>query len=142
MRELIVDGYNVVHSLPCLKKSQTLELARDRLIEILRGYADSSGVSVTVVFDGAKDSESVLQGTPKVIFTKSSQSADSCIEQIVHSAINRADICVVTNDSLHQQLVFGMGGFYMSTKAFADEIENKVGELNEWITKHREGLSD
>src|SRR5712692_8438126 len=53
MERLVVDGYNVIHAWPTLKRllGVSLEAARDKLIERLSVYGLVTGADVTVVFD-------------------------------------------------------------------------------------------
>jgi len=54
MERVIVDGYNVIHAWPPLKRlmdGASLEAARDRLIERLSVFGMVVGADVTVVFD-------------------------------------------------------------------------------------------
>ncbi|MFH1406475.1 MAG: NYN domain-containing protein [Candidatus Omnitrophota bacterium] len=134
MEELLVDGYNIIHSWPVFKKILPLELARDKLKELMSAYADTSGVQVVIVFDGAGEKETILPGNPKIIFTRRSQSADSYIEKLVYESSQRAKIRVASDDVLHQQLVFGMGGTCISSKGLEDLVGHKLKELREEIS--------
>src|SRR5438270_2395612 len=54
VERLIVDGYNVIHAWPSLKRllsEASLEAARDKLVERVGVLGMISGESVTVVFD-------------------------------------------------------------------------------------------
>jgi len=50
---LIVDGYNVINAWAELikLKDQSLEHARDKLVEMMAGYGAYKGYRVTVVYD-------------------------------------------------------------------------------------------
>lgn len=131
MERLIVDGYNVVHAWPELKKllQHSLEAARDRLIERLAVYAQVRGSDVTVVFDAHRtsslaNSKLEVDGV-HVVFTRKGHSADHAIERLAYSLAGGADpITVATSDRFQRDLVRGMGGAVIS----ALELERQVVE--------------
>src|SRR5260370_341171 len=53
MERLIVDGYNIIHAWPSLKRllGVSLEAARDKLVERLSVYALVTGPDVTLAFE-------------------------------------------------------------------------------------------
>src|SRR5258708_36831223 len=81
MERLIVDGYNVIHAWPSLKRllGVSLEAARDKLVERLSVYALVTGAEVSVVFDAHRaasrtNSEQMVEGV-RVIFARQGHSA-------------------------------------------------------------------
>ncbi len=139
MSTLIVDGYNVVHAWPSLKRllsTATLEDARDKLVERLAVLAMVSGEEVTVVFDAhhskaMSNSESLVDGV-RVLFTRRGHSADHSIERLAYRAGERGDvITVATSDSFQRDLVRGMGGAVIS----ALELERRVVEAENEMTR-------
>jgi predicted RNA-binding protein with PIN domain len=136
---LIVDGYNVVHAWPSLKRladTASLEAARDKLIERLSVYAMVSGADVTVVFDAhhsnaRSNAESVVDGVT-VIFTRKGHSADHAIERIAYAASGAGDmLTVATSDRFQRDLVRGMGGAVIS----AIELERRVDEAEQELSR-------
>jgi predicted RNA-binding protein with PIN domain len=131
MERLVVDGYNVVHAWPELKKllQHSLADARDRLIERLAVYAQVRGADVTVVFDAHRtsslaNSEGDVDGV-HVVFTRKGHSADHAIERLAYSLAGGSDpITVATSDRFQRDLVRGMGGAVIS----ALELERQVVE--------------
>ena len=137
--QLIVDGYNVVHAWPSLKKllaTASLEDARDKLIERLAVLATVSGEDVTVVFDAhhskaMSNSESTVDGV-RVIFTRRGHSADHSIERLAYRASEQGEvITVATSDRFQRDLVRGMGGAVIS----ALELERRVIDAEHEITR-------
>ena len=137
--QLIVDGYNVVHAWPSLKKLLTaasLEDARDKLVERLAVLAMVSGEEVTVVFDAhhskaMTDSEAMVDGV-RVIFTRRGHSADHGIERLAYRASEQGDvITVATSDRFQRDLVRGMGGAVIS----ALELERRVIDAEQEIAR-------
>jgi predicted RNA-binding protein with PIN domain len=132
MERVIVDGYNVIHAWPQLKRllgDASLEAARDKLIERLSVFGMVAGADVTVVFDAhhstaRTNSEEVVEGV-HVLFTRKGHSADHVIERIAYEASQSGDlITVATSDRFQRDLVRGMGGAVIS----AEELERRVVE--------------
>ena len=131
MDRLIVDGYNVVHAWPDLKRllSVSLEAARDGLVERMGVYSLVTGTQVTVVFDAhrttARNNAEEEKDGVKVIFTRKGHSADHAIERIAYQAAEAGDmITVATSDRFQRDLVHGTGGAVIS----AAELERQVIE--------------
>jgi predicted RNA-binding protein with PIN domain len=132
MERVIVDGYNVIHAWPQLKRllgDASLEAARDKLIERLSVFGMVAGADVTVVFDAHQstartNSEEVVEGV-HVLFTRKGHSADHAIERIAYDASQVGDlITVATSDRFQRDLVRGMGGAVISS----EELERRVVE--------------
>jgi len=130
MERLIVDGYNVIHAWPSLKRLMddvSMEDARDKLIGRLSVLGMVTGADVTVVFDAhhstsLSNSEETVEGV-HVIFTRKGHSADHAIERIAYEASQARDvITVATSDRFQRDLVRGMGGAVIS----ALELERRV----------------
>lgn len=137
--QLIVDGYNVVHAWPSLKRllsAAMLEDARDKLVERLAVLAMVTGEDVTVVFDAhhsqaMSNSESVVDGV-RVIFTRRGHSADHSIERLAYRASEQGEvITVATSDRFQGDLVRGMGGAVIT----ALELERRVIDAEDEMTR-------
>ena len=130
MEKVIVDGYNVIHAWPQLKRllgDASLEAARDRLVDRLSVFGMVVGADVTVVFDAhhstaRSNSQEMVEGV-HVLFTRKGHSADHAIERIAYEASQAGDvITVATSDRFQRDLVRGMGGAVIS----AEELERRV----------------
>ncbi|AWZ49554.1 NYN domain-containing protein [Hathewaya limosa] len=137
MKIVFVDGYNVINSWPNLAsiKEHNFEGARQKLIDILQNYVSFKGYKVFLVFDahmvkGALENKERI-GDLIVVFTKYGETADSFIERSVNKIGRKSDVCVVTSDSLEQQLVFQRGATRKSSLEFFHEIQN----MNHGITR-------
>ena len=138
MERLIVDGYNVIHAWPTLKRllGVSLEAARDKLVERMSVYGLVTGTEVTVVFDAHHSSaltnaEETIEGV-RVLFTRKGHSADHAIERIAYDASQVGDmITVATSDRFQRDLVRGMGGAVIS----ALELERRVIGAEEELTR-------
>jgi len=130
VERVIVDGYNVIHAWPQLKRllgDASLEAARDKLVDRLSVFGMVEGADVTVVFDAhhstaRTNSQQTVEGV-HVIFTRKGHSADHAIERIAYEASQVGDvITVATSDRFQRDLVRGMGGAVIS----AEELERRV----------------
>ncbi len=139
MQRLIVDGYNVIHAWPSLKRllsTASLEAAREQLIRRLSVLGMISGEELTVVFDAhhskaMSNSEETVDGV-HVIFTRKGHSADHSIERLAYQANQTGDmITVATSDRFQGDLVRGMGGAVIS----AVELERRVNDADQEMTR-------
>lgn len=130
MRNVFVDGYNVISSWSELReiKEYSLDSARQKLIDYLQNYATYKGYKIFVVFDAHMKSGSI-QKKEKIsdnifeIFTKEGETADSYIERAVNNIGRKIEVCVITSDSLEQQLIFQRGAIRMSSLEFYFEVK-------------------
>ena len=134
-----MDGYNVIHAWPSLKKllsTASLEAARDELIQRVSVLGMITGESVTVVFDAhhstsRANSSEMVEGV-QVTFTRKGHSADHAIERLAYDASKSGDIITVaTSDRSQRDLVRGMGGAVIS----ALELERRVMDAEQEMTR-------
>lgn len=151
---VVVDGYNLVYKLPELVQllDSELERARHRLVEMLAQFAAMRNVDVTVVFDG-RGVQFVRHGTYRqagveVTFSRSSQTADQAIINLLAHAENPRSWTVVSSDrsvALHAR---DYGAKSVSAESFAlllsprderacagsgsDKPEMTPGDVAEW----------
>ena len=135
MKTVFVDGYNVINSWPNLKKIKdySYESSRQQLIDTLRNYSEFKGYKIFIVFDAHMVKGSLekkeRQGNLVVVFTKEGETADNYIEKMVNNIGRKSEVCVVTSDSLEQQVAFQRGATRMSSIEFYHEvigIEKKI----------------
>jgi predicted RNA-binding protein with PIN domain len=144
MDRLIVDGYNVVHAWPSLKRladTASLEAARDKLVERLAVYGMVTGSEVTVVFDAhhsnaRSNAEAMVDGV-RVLFTRKGHSADHAIERIAYDASEADDmITVATSDRFQRDLVRGMGGAVISSLELERRVIDAEEEMGRRVKKY------
>ena len=144
MERVIVDGYNVIHAWPPLKRllgDATLEAARDKLIERLSVFGMVAGADVTVVFDAhhsaaRSSSEELIEGV-HVMFTRKGHSADHAIERIAYAASEVGDmITVATSDRFQSDLVRGMGGAVISALELERRVVDAEAEMDRRVKKY------
>ena len=138
MRNVFVDGYNVINSWQELREVQTgsFENSRKKLIDILLNYATYNEYIVFLVFDGHlqagnKEYREKVNKNLIVVFTKEGETADSFIEKYVNNIGRDKDVCVVTSDSLEQQVAFQRGAIRMSSLEFYHEVRKVEKEISE-----------
>lgn len=123
MRQIvIVDGYNIIGAWPELQKlkEQSLEEARDRLIDMLADYKSYKGYPVYVVFDAHQVpglGGQYRQLRLEVVYTREKETADERIEKLVTELRGRrVQIYVATSDSVEQHVTFGQGALRLSAR--------------------------
>ncbi|MCY6371577.1 NYN domain-containing protein [Clostridium ganghwense] len=142
MRNIFVDGYNVINSWPELNKIKeySFEAAREKLIEMLQNYAAYRGYKIFVVFDAHMVKGSIEKkekvNNVIIIFTKEGETADSFIEKYVNSIGRKAEVCVVTSDSLEQQVTFQRGATRMSSLEFYNEVYDTQNRIRSKTKKN------
>ena len=143
MDRLIVDGYNVIHAWPSLKRllGVSLESARDKLVERLSVFGLVTETDVTVVFDAHHSSamanaEENVEGV-HVVFTRKGHSADHAIERLAYSATGAGDnLTVATSDRFQSDMVRGMGGAVISAPELERQVIAAEGELGRRVQKY------
>lgn len=126
----MVDGYNVLYADEGLKRlaAESLEDAREKLVEMIYQYVEATDYRIELVFDGSSRSgprlrEKIGEGM-EVIFTTSDQSADEYIESRAFqlSPAAKGEAVVVTSDYLQQRLALGKGLMRMSSREILEEM--------------------
>ena len=136
---LLVDGYNMIYDWSQLKElaKDHIDAARDRLIDALNNYQGYRKCEVIVVFDAYKRKQQAAtiskQGNVHVVFTKTSQTADSYIEMTTHKLAKDYRIRVATSDGLEQLIVIGQGASRISAREFEQEVmQNHTMSIREY----------
>lgn len=127
---LLVDGYNIIHAWERLRvlAEDSLETARNRLVEILRNYQGFCQNRVILVFDAYKvrgGTGSVEKhGGVTVVYTKEAETADTYIEKASYDLSKKHRVRVATSDGLEQLIILGVGALRVSASAFEAEVES------------------
>ena len=142
MERIIVDGYNVIHAWPPLKRlldEASLEAARDKLVERVSVLGMVTGAELTVVFDSnraASNTEEMVEGV-RVLFTRKGHSADHAIERIAYRAAESGDvITVATSDRFQRDLVRGMGGAVISALELERQVIDAEAEMSRRVKRY------
>lgn len=126
---LIVDGYNILHAWPSLRKylNESLEHARVKLIEKLSNYQALKGLKVIVVFDAhhVKGGSGgwVIEAGVEVIYSPQGTTADAVIEKLAGQLVEKGSVLVATSDWLQQRMVFGKGAIRLSARELEEEVD-------------------
>ena len=133
---LVVDGYNLIHSSPLLKKlwEKNLYLAQERLVHLVGDFCSFEGTEGWVVFDAYRRSslDTVEEVTPalKMVLTGEGKTADSYIERFVLQNKSYYDyIYVVTQDFAQAMTVLDSKILPLSPKDFFKQVELSRQEL-------------
>lgn len=125
---LLVDGYNVIFAWEELKElaDESLELAREALIEVLSNYKGFSGKEIIVVFDAyrvkGERREVERAGNIDVVYTKEAETADMYIEKVTHELSRNHRVRVATSDGLEQVIILAGGALRMSAAELHAEV--------------------
>ena len=129
MKNIFVDGYNVINSWPDLKEKKDVSFdgARQSLIDKLHNYGVYKECRIILVFDAHKVSGSIekkekINKNISVVFTKDGETADAYIERHVNEVGRKHEVMVVTSDNLEQQTIFQRGAVRMSSIEFYNEV--------------------
>lgn len=139
-----IDGYNVLHRSSLLKglARESLEIARDTLIDKVAQYCASSGVRATIVFDGRgprTEHEQALMGAASldIVYAAGHQSADAFIERTVYQSPNRREAVVVSGDRGITDLCIGMGALAMTPDAFLAEVADETSRVRAKVERDK-----
>ena len=134
-RWLIIDGYSLLHHDPAFAAAgaRGMAAARERLITRLSSAGRTLADRITVVFDGAGFVGQRLPQPPspvEVLFSTSSETADTIIERLAHSAARAAEILVITSDRAERVTVDAAGAQSMGCTAFLSELASAESTLS------------
>lgn len=132
IRHLIVDGANMVHAWPELRRlaERDRAAARTLLGQQLTPIHDSGDVRVTLVFDG-RGEEIVIDrpfnhATFSVVYTPSSMTADDVIEQMVANSSCAAECGVATDDNAERETVAALGAVTLRSEDLAAWVKRAL----------------
>lgn len=139
---LLVDGYNIIFAWDDLKKlaSESLDLARGRLTDILCNYRGYRQNNVILVFDAYR-----VKGTHReteevcgihVVYTKEAETADMYIEKVSRELAQKSRrVRVATSDGAEQMIILGNGAFRVTAKELYEEVKAVEREIRRIIEK-------
>lgn len=141
---LLVDGYNIIFAWENLKRiaGQSLEAAREHLIDRLCNYQGFTQCELIVVFDAYK-----VKNNPgevekihniSVVYTKEAETADMYIEKATKQLGKHHKVRVATSDNLEQLIIIGHGAMRISADAFLAELKTTENAIREILEETRE----
>lgn len=134
---LLVDGYNIIFAWKNLNKlaKDNLELARDKLIHILKNYQGVKNINIILVFDAylVKGSKGSIEKNDNIsiVYTKEAETADNYIEKTATALSKEYKVRVATSDYLEQVIIIGRGAVRIS----ANDLKNEVDAVNKQISE-------
>ncbi len=132
---VIVDGYNLIFAWDELNSiaKDSLESARERLMNILSNYSAFTHINVILVFDAYRvpggKGERFEYHNIHVVYTKEHQYGDNYIEMLVAEIGKNEYVRVVTSDRLIQLSAIRSGVLRTSSREFIGEINNVEGQI-------------
>ncbi len=129
MQKIIVDGYNVLHADPELKRMirQDLQKARRILVHRLTDYLGDRRVQVTLVFDGRggmTDVDVEIPGKLQILYSAAGETADELIVGMLERSDSPRRFIVVTSDMADiGRTARAMGAGLLSSRDFLSRIQ-------------------
>ncbi len=136
---LLVDGYNIIFGWDDLNKiaKESLEAARQRLIDVMCNYQGYKKCRLIVVFDAYKvkgaHREVEKHHNIDVVYTKEAETADMYIEKVTKELGKKHRVRVASSDGLEQIIILGHGAERVSARAFKEEVETAEKEIKEFL---------
>lgn len=134
---IIIDGYNLIFSVPELEKHverNFIEAVRDYVISFLSQYRQEKHYDIIVVFDGTYSETSLprrlVSGGIKIIYSKTGVKADTEIMNIASHVKNPKDVCIVTYDNEIKRHVKKCGCRILDPKSLYREIYDVLFKEN------------
>tara|TARA_B100001248_G_scaffold260540_1_gene249027 strand:- start:46648 stop:47148 length:501 start_codon:yes stop_codon:yes gene_type:complete len=140
---LLVDGYNIIHAWPRLKKVFAFgsEPARAQLGNLLRTIHDTDTLRLTIVFDGQGKKVEIERPYEDLsfsyLFTSSDLTADELIEQLVQKSKHPETITVATKDNLLADTIRALGAFPITPDALEDWITRCEKQQTSSLDQHK-----
>ncbi len=134
---LIIDGYNLLYSMPGLEElaEDDLSHARDCLADLICNYAGFDGSDTILVFDAykVKNGNGSLENYSniRIVYTEENETADKCIERLCHEIGKNDFVRVVSSDALIQLSVLRAGIRRVSSRKFTEELKEASKRLRE-----------
>ena len=135
MTYLLIDGHNVIHAWPELRRDHRVasrrHLARAELLRQLRNLQDMTSVQVVVVFDGARQgtNEEREPDGLQIIYADPATTADTIIERLVAKYVAERPMRVASADGMVRETVLALGADWISTemlRSLCDDAESDM----------------
>ncbi len=139
---LLVDGYNIMFAWDELKEKarDSMDAARQELMDILCNYRGVMNCEVILVFDAYK-----VKGNPGsvekykniyVVYTREAETADSYIERTTYLTKGAVRIRVATSDGPEQTIILGNDALRVSAREFHREVDAVMGSIRAFLEKN------
>ncbi len=148
----ILDGYNLIHRVPRWREQLdiSLERGREALLTYCRRWMQARGDVwlFYVVFDGDSDvtaSQSSAGVGVRVVYSRTGETADDRILDIVHEFGEKCRYVVVSDDNYVSRNAKGLSAEVMSVDVFATVLTQKSsvgGNKKRGVFKMESGVDD
>ena len=143
----ILDGYNIIHAWPELRKrSGKLAEARLALVHEMAEYGAFESFDMMIVFDAMftedEGHEEMVNAHTHVIYTRAGETADSRIERLAYDLVRAGrEVHVVTSDGAEQSVILGAGAYRITSPELRHSVK-KAKKLmkTEYIGAHTQPL--
>lgn len=138
---LLVDGHNIMHAWPELRKKQTAasqrHLARLELMRRLRNYQDMTGIQVVLVFDGTQPqrTEEREKDGLQIIYADAHSTADSILERLTAKYAPHHRLRVASADGMIRETILALGAEWLSPEMLAHLCAEAEGDMRARIKK-------
>ena len=144
MKDLyIIDGYNFIFKIkkPAKLNPDQLTQLREKLLFSLSQFKIYNSCDIIAVFD-ARHSENPERSKEfhneiEVIYSKKGETADSVVENIVHSKQDYDRIFVVTSDNLQQKVIFRQNIYRKSIREFLIEMQQSKKKISNNLMRQK-----
>ncbi len=138
---LLVDGYNIIFAWKELNKlaEESIDAARDRLINLLSNYQGVKKMELILVFDAYKvaggKGSITKEGNIYVVYTREAETADAYIERTTHDLRKYYNhhVRVATSDGLEQVIIMSSGALRMSAADLYEDVKAASQNIREYI---------
>jgi len=146
-KHLIIDGYNVIHAWPELKKAlldSGPDLARSQLADITRVIHDTENTRLTIVFDGSGRDIDIERPTPEttfsLLYSPKDLSADGLIQQLTANTPNKNLITVATADTALGRAITELGATTISPESLLEWVKACEKKLDQDIKETQKSV--
>ena len=139
---LIVDGYNMIFAWEVTKDlaGESIDAARQRLMDILSNYRAYKGCELVLVFDayrvrGGQGSRTDYHGM-RVVYTREDETGDAFIEKLVEDIGQSYAVRVATSDALIQLSALRKGVLRVSAAELWREVAETGRQIDQAIADY------
>ncbi len=140
---LLVDGYNIIFAWEDLNRlaKESLDDAREALLNALGNYRGIKECHVTVVFDAYKvpggTGNAENRGGVEVVYTKEGETADMYIERVSYELARKYRVKVATSDGLEQIMILGHGAQQVSAGDLRWELDQVNAQIQDFLREQQ-----
>ena len=128
-KEIVIDGYNLIHKLYPSPTSDSLHLLRQKTEKKLFCFQQENRCSITVVYDGKGSFKEYAFGAPlHIVFTPAAKSADLWIIDYVKSLNTKVKmVTIVSSDDEIRRYTTAFGARCIKSEEFVLQLQTTAG---------------